>query len=264
MTGGRFDARVGVVHPQQMPSAFVGTSGFASPSCRSDLRAATGASEDLLRGYSQRFEVLEMDSCFYRPPNRDTVRSWADATPADFRLSVRVPRDVTHVDRLKDASGVQRYLDTLEPLDGRLRALLFTVAPSMECDMRRLRAVLGALPEGVLSAWECRHPSWSEPEVVEVMGAYGAAVAGVETEDGLSGSVCLGEDTPAPPFAYVRFRRDSYRAADLVSWGKMLRRCLRSGRDVYAFFRQSAEAMAYAQAMIELLQDEEPASAGAA
>ncbi len=247
-----------------MPNASVGTSGFASPSCRNVLGAPSSSPEDLLSFYSQRFDVVEMDSCFYRPPSRETARAWAASTDQKFSMSVRVPREVTYVERLRDADGVRRYIDVLEPLEARLRCLLFTLPAEMECDVRRLQAVLAALPEGVRSAWECRHPSWEKPEVVDLMAAYGASVAGVENLEGLSGSVCLSEEAPGPPFAYVRFRRGSYTVSDLLAWGKILRRCLKSGRDVYAFFRQSPEAMSYAQALSELLGEQEQAPAGAA
>jgi predicted GNAT superfamily acetyltransferase len=62
------------------------------------------------------------------------------------------------------------------------------------------------------------------------------------------------------PFVYVRFRRENYTYADLIVWGDMLADVIGEGRDVYAFFRQSAEAAGYATALGELLAEAKSAT----
>lgn len=237
----------------------MGTSGYASPTIRSSLQAPTGAATDLLQSYATRFGATELDSVFYRRPSSVTVDGWRAATDESFTFAVRMPREVTHVERLGIPARVARFVDTLAPLGDRLSCLLFTTPPSFECDMARFRAVLDALKPELRTAWEFRHPSWLCPDVLELLAERRAAPVVVETNDGTASSEVL----PGGPYAerwdfdfvYVRFRREHYTYADLVVWGEILGDVIGEDRDVYAFFRQSPEAPAYATALYELLAE---------
>lgn len=240
---------------------FVGMSGFASPSARGRLPATSGAAADLLAAYGKRFTSVEMDSCFYRAPSVGTVRQWAEATPDDFSFSVHVLREATHVDRLGIPGRVRGFLDSLEGLGPRLRCLLFSTPPSFACDVSRFRGVLDALPEGARTVWAFRDPSWLCPEVLDLLVERGSAPAVVEYRDCTLGESLLpGGDLDERwdlPFVYVRFRKDRYRPGELMAWGKVLGDALARGKDVYAYFRQSPEADAYAAALSELLAEAE-------
>lgn len=242
-----------------VPRYFVGMSGYASPSSREKRPTASGAAPDLLRAYAGRFRAVEMDSCFYRAPSTTTVRGWGDAVPGDFAFSVHVLREATHVDRLGIPERARGFLDSLEPIRDRLRCLLFTTPASFVCDVSRFRGVLDALPEGCRTAWAFRHESWFCPEVLDLLAERSSAPAVVQTRRGVSGEELLPGGTLAAkwsfPFLYVRFRKDRYRPGELMAWGKVLAEALVEGQDVYAFFRQSPEADAYATALEELLDE---------
>lgn len=242
-----------------MGDFYVGTSGFASPMMRSGIPPLSSAAPDLLAAYSRRFASVELDSVFYRSPARTTVEGWCAATDESFRFTVRIPREITHVDRLGLPSRVGGFLDSLLPLGSRLGAVLFTTPPTFGCDVTRFRAVLDALPVHVRSAWEFRHPSWLCPEVLEALAERNSAPVIVESFDGTSSADLLPGGALADrwefPFVYVRFRREAYTYADLVVWGDMLGDVIGAGQDVYAFFRQSPEATGYSTALGELLQE---------
>ncbi len=242
-----------------MGEIFIGTSGFASPSARSGTIAGSGAATDLLAGYATRFDAVELDSVFYRAPSKGTVGAWSEATEGRFRFSVRVPRELTHVDRLGMPMRAARFAERLGPLGPRLGCLLFTTPPTFERDLGRLDGVLDALP-GVGTAWEFRHPSWFEsPEAFDLLAQRGATPVIVDNHDGTGTADLLpGGDRWhrwSFPAIYVRFRKDRYRPGDLFAWGEMLSEALAAGRDVYAFFKQSPEAALYAIALAELLVD---------
>jgi uncharacterized protein YecE (DUF72 family) len=238
---------------------FVGTSGFASPVMRNAVPAQSAAASDLLSAYAGRFDAVELDSVFYRRPSPPTVDGWRDATPDRFRIAVRAPRELTHVDRLGVPSRVVQFVDSLHTLGPRLGAVLFTTPPTFGCDVQRVRALLDALPKGLRTAWEFRHPSWLCPEVLDLLSERNAAPVMVESFDGTTSGELLPGGAVADrwefPFVYVRFRRESYTYADLVVWGDMLGDVLGVGQDVYAFFRQSPEATDYATALGELLDE---------
>lgn len=242
-----------------MPRFFVGMSGYASPASREKLPAASGAAPELLRAYAARFRAVEMDSCFYRAPSTETVRSWGEVAPDDFSFTVHVLREATHVDRLGIPGRVRGFLDSLEGIRGRLRCLLFTTPVSFACDVSRFRGVLDALPEGCPTAWVFRHSSWLCPEVLDLLAERDSAPVVTETREGVSPDGLLPGGAYSEkwdfPFLYIRFRKDRYRPGELMAWGKILGEALEGGRDVYAFFRQSSESGAYATALEELLAE---------
>lgn len=218
---------------------------------------------ELLAAYATLFQSVELDSVFYRRPSRETVASWRDATADAFRFSIRVPREITHVDLLEIPERTTDFAVSIEDLGSRLGAILFTTPPTFGCDIDRFRRVLDAVPSGVRTAWEFRHPSWMCPDVLELLAQHDSCPVIVEAFDDLSdGHYARGLLPGGPladryefPFVYVRFRRETYTYADLVVWGDMLADVIGEGRDVFAFFRQSTEAACYATALGELLAE---------
>jgi uncharacterized protein YecE (DUF72 family) len=226
---------------------------------RGAVPALSAAAPDILAGYATLFDALELDSVFYRRPSHETVLSWRQATPESFRFSVRVPREITHVERLAMPSAAGQFVQTLEALEPRLGIVLFTTPPTFGCDLSRFRAMLDALPAGLRTTWEFRHPSWMCPDVLQLLAERNSSPVVVESFDETTSAELLPGGTLADrwefPFVYVRFRRESYTYADLVVWGDILGDVLGEGRDVYAFFRQSPEATGYATALGELLAE---------
>jgi uncharacterized protein YecE (DUF72 family) len=254
VTGGVLRARPRRRSMSAMPSHFVGTSGFASPLSRTTLGSPRASVPALLTGYADRLGALEMDSSFYRSPSPDTVHMWRDATSGRVTFTVRMARDATHVERLGAPARVARFLDSLAPLGDTLGCILFTTPPSLACDTELVRTVLDVVPSGIRTAWEFRHPSWDSPDVVEQLVRRGSAPAIVETLDGVCGEHLV-EAKWELPFIYVRMRKGRYRARELVMWGNML---ADTGKDVFVFFRQSPEAVAYAAALAEVLSEPAP------
>jgi uncharacterized protein YecE (DUF72 family) len=237
----------------------VGTSSFASPSIRPTLDSTSAAATDLLAAYAARFPAVELDSVFYREPAEETVTAWSRATPTDFTFAVRVPRDVTHVDRLGMPARAARFVDSLRPLGARLGCVLFTTPPSFECDVSRFEAILDVMPAGLRTAWEFRHPSWLCPDVLELLASRNASPVVVEAQDASTSAELMTGGALAErwgfSFVYVRFRREHYTYADLCVWGEILGDVIGEGRDVWAFYRQSPNASSYATALYELLAE---------
>jgi len=242
----------------------VGTSSFASPSIRPTLDAASASATDLLAAYADRFPAVELDSVFYREPGSDTVAGWCNATHDDFTFAVRVPRDVTHVDRLGIPMRAARFVESLRPLGRRLGCVLFTTPPTFECDIGRFESILGVMPDGLRTAWEFRHPSWLCPDVLALLASRNAAPVVVEAQDASTSAELMPGGALSErwsfPFVYVRFRREHYTYADLCVWGEILGDVTGEGRDVLAFFRQSANATSYATALYELLAEAKAAT----
>src|SRR5690349_5759313 len=61
---------------------------------------------DYLPVYARAFDTVEVDSTFYAVPAETTFAQWAKRTPPGFVFSLKLPQQVTHVERLRDTAGV--------------------------------------------------------------------------------------------------------------------------------------------------------------
>src|SRR5690349_14814711 len=80
---------------------------------------------DFLSVYSRAFDTVEVDSTFYAIPPSKTVRGWADRTPAGFTFALKMPQEVTHERRLRDAADIAKALfDRARELDDKRGPIL--------------------------------------------------------------------------------------------------------------------------------------------
>jgi uncharacterized protein YecE (DUF72 family) len=146
----------------------VGVAGWSIPRAFHDRFPADGSH---LARYAARLGCVEINSSFYRPHRRATYERWAGTVPGDFRFAVKVPKTITHEHRLVGCTALlERFLDEVAGLGGKLGPLLVQLPGSFACAIREADAFLGALRERFAGAvvLEPRHPSW-----------FSAAVAGL-------------------------------------------------------------------------------------
>jgi uncharacterized protein YecE (DUF72 family) len=127
------------------------------------------AGESQLARYATRFDVVEINSSFYRPHQRATYARWAASVPRDFRFSVKLPREVTHDARLERCGKVlDRFAGEVEGLGAKLGGLLVQLPPSLAHAPRTAATFFAMLrrrfPRARL-ACEPRHASWFAPAV---------------------------------------------------------------------------------------------------
>jgi len=109
--------------------------------------------------------AVEINSTFYRPHRSATFERWAASVPRTFRFSIKVPRTITHDQRLVGSSKLfEEFLAGLAPLGSRLGCLLVQLPPSLAFDARVARAFFTVLrrrfDRGI--ALEPRHATWFE------------------------------------------------------------------------------------------------------
>jgi uncharacterized protein YecE (DUF72 family) len=144
-----------------MPSKiYVGTAGWSIP--RKE-KPRFPAGESLLARYAKVLPAVEINSTFYRPHRASTFERWAASVPRAFRFSIKIPRTITHDQRLAgSATLLKTFLADLTPLGSRLGCLLVQLPPSLAFDARVARAFFTVLRKrfdrGI--ALEPRHASW--------------------------------------------------------------------------------------------------------
>jgi uncharacterized protein YecE (DUF72 family) len=122
--------------------------------------------------YAHHFNTVEIDSTFYAPPSTQTARNWLEVTPDDFRFSVKLPREITHVNKLRGCEELLRgFLVSIEPLRPKLSCALVQLPPhfTLKHDELALREFIHALPGDCRFAVEFRDPSWHLPRIAHLL-----------------------------------------------------------------------------------------------
>jgi uncharacterized protein YecE (DUF72 family) len=138
----------------------VGTAGWSLPR---DLQDQFAEGDSHLARYASRFPVAEINSSFHRPHKPSLYQRWADAVPAHFRFSAKLPRTITHEKRLLDCEGLLlEFLAQAGTLGTKLGCLLVQLPPKFGYVDEPARVFFRRLHElfGCAVAFEARHPSW--------------------------------------------------------------------------------------------------------
>jgi uncharacterized protein YecE (DUF72 family) len=142
----------------------VGCAGWSIPRQHAQL---FGEGESMLGRYATRFDLVEVNSSFYRPHQRKTWERWASEVPARFRFTAKLPQEISHERALRGcAACVDRFLGEVGGLGDKLACLLLQLPRSRPLERRVARNFFGALRkryEGGLAV-EPRHPSWFEAD----------------------------------------------------------------------------------------------------
>jgi uncharacterized protein YecE (DUF72 family) len=158
----------------------VGTAGWALP--RQWREAFPPGGSNLTR-YSRRFSCVEINSSFYRQHRRATYERWATSVPQDFRFAVKLPRAITHDQRLVAADVLlDVFLDEVRGLGDRLGPLLVQLPPSAALDSGIATEFFGELRarhDGDVVC-EPRHESWFGHEGDEILRRHRVARAGAD------------------------------------------------------------------------------------
>lgn len=137
--------------------------------------------ESKLAAYSRVFDTAEINSTFYRMPDRGMVHGWRLYTHDDFRFAAKVPQTVTH-DRLLDLErGADKdllaFCEVMRPLHdaGKLGPLLLQLPPRLRFNPEKLRAFFAVLPQEFTWALEPRNKTWMVEEAFDLLAQHGIA-----------------------------------------------------------------------------------------
>jgi uncharacterized protein YecE (DUF72 family) len=211
---------------------WIGTSGYDYPEWRGSFYPEKFPASRMLGYYAARFPTVEINYTFYHLPAERTLASWAEQTPEGFRFTLKAPRRITHVARLRDCAPlVATFCDLAGGLGGKLGALLFQLPPFLRKDVPLLEDFLAALPPGARAAVEFRHASWFDDEVFAALRARRAALCVADSER-MSTPVVT-----TAPFGYFRLRDEGYTGASLESWARTIRAESEPTGDTFVYFK---------------------------
>ena len=205
-----------------------------------------------LQRFAQQFSAVEINSSFYRSHRPATYRKWAASVPEGFGFCVKVPRQITHEQRLRDCgAALEGFLDEATELGDKLGCLLLQLPPSLGFE----RAVAGDFFEALREryagqlALEPRHASWLDADEllerwrIARVAADPSPIAGGDQPGGWSG------------MRYYRLHGSPriYHSVYSTEWlerlADELRRCVQSGVPCWCIFDNTASGAAVDNAL---------------
>jgi uncharacterized protein YecE (DUF72 family) len=158
----------------------IGTAGWTIPKPHAVAFPDLGTH---LGRYAAILSAVEINSSFYRPHRPATYARWAASVPPDFRFAVKIPREITHLRRLTDATEpFDRFLSQASCLGDQLGPLLVQLPPGLNFD----RGVAGGFFDAArarfagLMVCEPRHQSWFTNDAEALLKEYKIARAAVD------------------------------------------------------------------------------------
>ena len=171
---------------QRVPKIRIGVAGWDYPDWAGRVYPEMRDGVNRLRWVAARFDLLEINSTFYRPASARVARAWLERTHdrAHLLFTAKLPRLFTHGRGEWRDSDVRLVDEGMRPMldAGKLRSLLVQFPWSF----RNRRAERGDL-ERILEAFadyplhvEVRHASWDAGDFREELAGRGVGIVNVD------------------------------------------------------------------------------------
>jgi uncharacterized protein YecE (DUF72 family) len=214
---------------------YVGTSGYSYKEWKGSFYPKDLAANAMLSYYGERLPAVEINNTFYRMPQVSILQNWRSQVPISFRFSLKAPQRITHFKRLKETDEeIKYFLDTASVLGDSLGVMLFQLPPNMKKDLPRLEGFLQSLPQTIRAAFEFRHPTWFDDEVLSVLKNNHRALCVSDTDD-----LPVNRIDSTADWGYLRLRRVEYGEALLSEWLERIK--AQGWTEAFVFFKHEDE-----------------------
>lgn len=221
----------------------IGCSGWSYKDWSGIFYAPDLPAKDYLKFYSRIFDCVEIDSSFYRIPNQFMIEQWKRVTPEGFLFSPKLPKKITHENKLENFESTMTYFySVVGKLGPKLGPIVIQLPPSIKVakHMGVMRKFLDFLNPKYRHTIEFRHSSWFTSEVYKMLEQHDTAM-----------TWSLNQYLETPPevtakFAYLRMvgERDiteftgkqKERKEEMQRWAQNLEDKSDSLNDAYVFF----------------------------
>jgi len=203
---------------------------------------------DYLSVYARAFDTVEVDSTFYAVPAAKTVRGWYDRTPPGFTFALKLPQEITHERRLRDADDIAlQFYDRARELGEKLGPILIQLGPDFgPVELPALAAMLPKLPRDMRFAVEFRQRGWINDGVLALLAEHDVALTLSDARWIPRKQMLALATRPTAKFLYVRWmgaNRDIVdysriqidRTAELEQWAGVLWPLALKGVAVYGY-----------------------------
>jgi uncharacterized protein YecE (DUF72 family) len=226
----------------------IGTQGWNYDAWVGPFYPAGTRPADYLTVYARGFDTVEVDSTFYATPVAKTVRGWAERTPDDFIFALKVPQEITHERRLRNADDLMNeFVDRARELGGKLGPILIQLGPDFAPnELPAVAQFLPKLPRDLRFAIEFRQRGWIHDGVLALLAEHHVALALSDGRWIPRKQMMQLATRPTADFLYVRWmgpdqgivdysRIQVDRRRELEAWTQVLWPYAEQGREVYGY-----------------------------
>jgi uncharacterized protein YecE (DUF72 family) len=139
----------------------IGISGWTYPPWRGVFYPKKWPQKRELEYASRKLNSIEINGTFYSLQRPESFKAWAEATPEEFVFSVKAPRFITHMRRLKGVEGplANFFASGVLCLGEKLGPILWQLPPNFKYDSERLEEFFKLLPRDTkaAAALACKH-----------------------------------------------------------------------------------------------------------
>jgi len=160
------------------PKLHVGTSSFSDESWIGPFYPAGTRPADMLPYYATRYQTVEVDATYYRPPSLSMCQRWHAVTPAGFKFSLKVPSEITHKKALAGTEADwESFLRNVAPLGPKLAYLVLqfpywnlkSAIPNLGEFLKRLETFTKTAQAPCPLVVETRNPKWITKDLLDFL-----------------------------------------------------------------------------------------------
>lgn len=206
----------------------------------------------MLAQYGRSLKTVEVDSTYYGRPRASTVDEWREAVPDEFRFALKVPAEVTHRRRFRDAAEpFSFFVARVRALGPKLGPILLQCPPDFAPNQNNRASLFEfletQLPADIRVALELRDKGWFDDALFALAREHRFAIAATESErfDIDFAADILERQEGGADFAYIRWMSDEQfehfdrtridRSAELDRWMKVLKPLRERVNDIFGY-----------------------------
>ncbi len=200
-----------------------------------------------LNYYASLFNTVELNSTFRQIPRSATLAKWYTEVPADFKFTLKLVKDITHVKKLQVNLGlVESFVNAAQSLGTKKGCLLVQFPASIHAEYaEEVNSILETLHElDTKNQWkkaiEFRNETWYTSHTFRMLDQYKATM--VLHDMPRCNNLNLQQQFP---FYYFRYHgpagdyRGSYAHEFLQEQAAKMKALLAKGTDVYVYFNNT-------------------------
>jgi uncharacterized protein YecE (DUF72 family) len=257
---------------------YVGTCGFSYDDWRNVIYPVGLKKGEFLHRYSSEFGALELNTTYYRLPDRSFLEKLGDKTPDDFKFFIKVFKGITHEISEATSAQLDQFLDALTPLasGNKLGGILVQFPYSFHCNQQNidyLQRLLESTGE-ISTVVEFRNRKWFSEQIFSMLRDVGAGFCTVD-EPRLKGLLPPEPIVTSGKLGYVRFHGRNaekwwhhkeaserydylYTDEELTEWRDKILEMAAKAQDTFVMFNnhRGGKAVVNARQMTALLKQD--------
>lgn len=248
-------SRVTGFKQQQMAEGkvYIGTSGWSYKHWKELFYPKSLKSTLWFDHYARFFDTTEINTSFYHLPRPETVQNWALRAPEGFVFAPKMSRFLTHMKKLHDPGPpLEKFFDRFAPLLPNLGPVLVQLPAMVTFKREVAEPFFDALLQFPDQSFvlEIRHESWLEREPIRLMNHYNVGLVISQ-----SGECFPYSEEVTATNIYLRFHgpeelyASEYTDEQLKHYAKKIRKWVKEGYSVWAYFNNDIHGYAFADAL---------------